>query len=290
MDTDPGGVQPGLEARDEPAREPRGLDLAELKRRQQAAWSTGDFGVIGAKLVIVSETLCEAVDLRAGERVLDVACGHGNTALAAARRSAPAVGVDYVPSLLARARERAAAERLEVEWREGDAEELPVEDGAFDVVLSTFGVMFAPDQPRAAQELLRACRPGGRIGLACWTPDGAVGEMFRTVARHVPPLPGAPSPTRWGTEDGLAELLGDGVSELRAERREFVQRYASVAHWLEVFRTWFGPIRALFAALDEDGQAALARDLEELLRRQDRSGGGSLVVPSEYLEVVATRG
>ena len=265
------------------------VDLAALKRRQQAAWSAGDFGVIGAKLVIVSELLCEAVDLRAGERVLDVACGHGNTALAAARRSALAVGVDYVPALLKRAHVRAQAEGLEVGWREGDAEKLPFEDGAFDVALSTFGVMFAPDQLRAARELLRVCRPRGRIGLACWTPGSFPGEMFRAVARYVPPPPGALSPMRWGTEEGLAELLGEGLTGLRARRREFIQRFASPGHWLEVFRTWFGPVRTAFEALDAEGQESLSHDLVEILARHDRSGGGSLVAPSEYLEVVATR-
>lgn len=267
----------------------RGPDLAALKRRQQAAWSAGDYSIIGTKILMVSELLCEAADVRAGERVLDVACGHGNTALAAARRSALAVGVDYIPALLDRARERAAVERLEVEWREGDAERLPFEGEAFDVVLSTFGVMFAADQGRAAQELVRVCRPGGRIGLACWTPEGAVGEMFRVVARHAPPPPGAPSPMRWGSEEGLAELLGDELSDVRIDRRYFTQRYASPLHWIELFRTWFGPVRTAFATLDADGQAALARDLEAWLERNDRSGGGSLVVPSEYLEVVATR-
>lgn len=264
-------------------------DLEALGRRQQAAWSTGDYSIIGTKLLLVSELLCEAADVRAGERVLDVACGHGNTALAAARRSALAVGVDFVPALLERARERAAVERLEVEWQEGDAERLPFEGETFDVVLSTFGVMFAADQQRAARELVRVCRPGGRIGLACWTPEGAVGEMFRVVARHAPPPAGAPSPLKWGSEEGLAELLGDELADVRVERRSFVQRYASPLHWVELFRTWFGPVRTAFAALDADGQAALAGDLEAWLERNDRSGGGSLVVPSEYLEVVATR-
>lgn len=272
-----------------PERAAAGPDLEALKRRQQSAWSAGDFGIIGTKIMMVSELLCEAADVRAGEKVLDVACGHGNSAIAAARRSALATGIDYVPALLDRARERAAAERLEVEWREGDAERLPFEDGAFDVVLSTFGVMFAPDQARAAAELARACRPGGRIGLSCWTPESAVGEMFRVVARHAPPPAGAPSPLRWGTERGLAELLGPAVEDLRVERRSVTQRFASPAHWIEVFRTWFGPVRTAFGALDAEGQAALASDLEAWLVRSDRSGGGSLVMPCEYLEVVAAR-
>lgn len=271
------------------AAQPEPPDFRELQQRQRAVWGAGDFGVIGTKILMVSETLCEAIDLRTGERVLDVACGHGNTALAAARRSALATGLDLVPALLERAKERAAAERLDVAWREGDAQELPFHDGAFDVVLSTFGVMFAPDQARAAVELLRVCRPGGRIGLACWTPEGFVGELFRTISRHVPPTPGVPPPTRWGTEDGLASLLGRGVAGLSVRRQVVNQRYGSPEHYLEVFRTWFGPVKQAFAALDMDGQAALAREFLALLRRHDVSGGTSLVVPSEYLEVVATR-
>lgn len=282
------GVEQGGSARQTGTRPAPG-DLEALKRAQQATWSAGDFSIIGTKHLIVSELLCEAADVRSGEQVLDVACGNGNTALAAARRAALSVGVDYVPALLDRARERAAAERLDVTWQEGDAERLPFEDAAFDVVLSTFGVMFAADQRRAARELARVCRPRGRIGLACWTPEGAVGALFRVVARHAPPPAGAPSPMRWGSEEGLGELLGEHIADLRVERRNFVQRYASPAHWIELFRTWFGPIRTAFASLDAQGQAALARDLEDWLLQNDRSGGGSLVVPSEYLEVIAIR-
>lgn len=265
------------------------VDMEAVKRRQQATWATGDYGIIGTKLVIVAELLCEAADIRAGSRVLDVACGHGNTALAAARRGAISTGLDYVPALLQRARERAAAERLDVDWRNGDAESLPFAAGAFDAVLSTFGVMFAPNHPRAAQELLRVCRPGGTIGLACWTPDSLAGEMFRTIARYVPPPPGLTPPTAWGTHDGLRALLGDGTKELRAERRVYVQRYASAEHWLEAFRNWFGPVRTAFEALDGIRQEELANDLVALLRRHDRSGGESLVTPMDYLEVVAVR-
>jgi SAM-dependent methyltransferase len=264
-------------------------DFRTLQPRQRALWGAGDFGILGTKILLASELLCEAVDLRAGERVLDVACGHGNTALAAARRSALATGLDIVPSLLERARERAAAERLDVAWREGDAQELPFGEGAFDVVLSTFGVMFAPDQPRAARELLRVCRPGGRVGLSCWTPAGFAGQMLKVVGSHVAPPAGLLPPTRWGTVDGLEALLGDGVGDLVATPRLFQMRYSSPEHFLEVHRTWFGPLKMAFAALDVDGQAALAADLLDLTRRADRSGGSSLVVPSEYLEVVAVR-
>jgi SAM-dependent methyltransferase len=266
------------------------VDYAAVKRRQQATWATGDFGIIGSRLVIVSELLCEAADVRTGWRVLDVACGHGNTALGAARRGAITTGLDFVPALLDRARERAAAERLEIEWREGDAEALPFADGEFDAVLSTFGVMFAPDQPRAAAELARVCRAGGRIGLASWTPDSMAGEMFRILSRYVPPPPGLTPPSHWGTPEGVEALLGARCAVVHAERRAFVMRFASPEHWLEVFRNWFGPVRAAFEALDPGRQDELARELVLHLRRHDRSGGESLVAPMHYLEVVAVNG
>jgi ubiquinone/menaquinone biosynthesis C-methylase UbiE len=265
------------------------VDLAAVKQRQQAMWATGDFSVIGGRHVIVSELLCEAADVRTGWRVLDVACGHGNTALAAARRGAVTTGLDFVPALLERARERAAAERLQVDWREGDAEALPFDDGAFDAVLSTFGVMFAPDQARAARELVRVCRPGGCIGLACWTPTGYAGEMFGTVARFRPPPPGMKPPMTWGTREGLEALLGDGVSELRIEPRVFTLRFASAEHWLEVFRNWFGPVRTALEGLDESRRQELSGELIALVRRYDRSGGASLVAPMDYFEIVAKR-
>jgi SAM-dependent methyltransferase len=251
-------------------------------------WGSGDYGVIGSTLPIVAESLCEAVDLRTGERVLDVATGTGNTAIAAARRFAEVVGVDYVPSLLERGRERAAAERLPVEFREGDAEDVPYPDAAFDVVLSTFGVMFAPDQERAAGELVRTCRPGGRIGLANWTPEGFIGEMFRVVGRHVPPPPGVRSPVLWGTEARLHELFDGSMSELTVTRKHFAFRYASPGHFVDVFRSWYGPTLTAFASLDERGRESLSSDLEQLLTRRN-VGGGALVVPGEYLEVVVRR-
>ena len=216
---------------------PQPIDLAAVKAKQQAAWDSGDYSVVGTTLQIVGEALCEAVDLRSAERVLDVACGNGNAALAAARRFGQVTGVDYIPALLARAASRAAADGLTLDLREGDAEALPFPDGAFDVVLSTFGVMFAPDQERAARELLRVCRHGGRIGLANWTPDGFVGQMFKVVGAYVPPPAGLRGPALWGTEARLAELFGTGSRELRAQRRDFTFRYRSTAHWLEVFRT-----------------------------------------------------
>jgi SAM-dependent methyltransferase len=264
-------------------------DLAAVKGRQQRMWASGDFAQIGATITIVGETLCEAVDLRAGQRVLDVAAGAGNAALAAARRFADVTAADYVPALLERGRERAAGERLPVTFVEGDAEALPFPDASFDVVLSTFGVMFAPDQPRAARELLRVCRPGGTIGLANWTPEGWLGDIFRATARHVPPPAGVASPLLWGSEARLRDLFGDGVAELRATRRYFNFRYPSPEDWLAFFRDYYGPTVSAFAALDAAGQAALASDLLEAVAHHNRADDGTMVVPGEYLEVVAIR-
>ncbi len=264
-------------------------DLGAIKARQQQAWATGDYDVVGTRILIVGETLCEAVDLRPGWRVLDVATGSGNAALAAARRFAEVTGVDYVPALLERGRVRAEAERLPIIFMEGDAEALPFPDASFDAVLSTFGVMFAPNQERAAAELLRVCRSGGRIGLANWTPESWPSELFRTVGQHVPPPPGLRPPSRWGTEAGLRELFGDGISSLQVERRLCVQRYPSPEYWLETFRTYFGPVARAFEAVGPAGEAALAGDLLALVERFNRSGDATMVVPSEYLEVVAVR-
>jgi SAM-dependent methyltransferase len=264
-------------------------DLTAVKSRQQATWSSGDYAVIGTTLSITGELLCEAVDLRPDQRVLDVAAGNGNATVAAARRWAHVTSTDYVPALLDRGRAKAAAERLPVTFQEADAENLPFADGSFDVVLSVFGVMFTPNQERAAEQLLRVCRPGGKIGLANWTPDGFIGQVFRTIGKHVPPPAGVKSPALWGTEGRLRELFGDGISELKSTPRTFVFRYRSPAHFLEVFRSYYGPMLKAFAALDQAGQAALAGDLTELLERFNRGGAGTLAVPSEYLEVVATR-
>ncbi len=268
---------------------PATVDLAALKARQQGAWSSGDYAVVGTTLQIVGETLCEALDLRAGENVLDVAAGNGNASLAAARRWCSVTASDYVPALLERARERAAAERLDIAFREADAEALPFEDARFDVVVSTFGVMFTPNQELAAAELLRVCRPGGRIGLANWTPEGFIGQLFKTIGRHVPPPAGVRSPALWGTRARLDELLASESSSIRVEQRSFVFRYRSPAHWVEVFRTWYGPVLKAFAALDAAGQAALTDDLTALIARLNRSGDDSVVVPSDYLEVVVDR-
>jgi ubiquinone/menaquinone biosynthesis C-methylase UbiE len=268
---------------------PPPIDLAAVKARQQATWSSGDYSVVGTTLQITGEALCEAVDLRSGERVLDVACGNGNAALAAARRFARVTGIDYVPALLARAGSRATADGLPLELREGDAEALPFPDGTFDVVLSTFGVMFAPDQDRAARELVRVCRHGGRIGLASWTPDSFIGQVFRVLAAHVPPPPGLRGPSQWGTEERLGELFAGEAREVRAVRRDFTFRYRSPAHWVEVFRTWYGPIHRAFAALAPEGQGALASELESLIDRLNVARDGTMVVPSPYLEAVIAR-
>ncbi|HMG49894.1 MAG TPA: class I SAM-dependent methyltransferase [Inquilinus sp.] len=268
---------------------PPPIDLAAVKARQQGVWSSGDYAVVGTTLQIVGEELCEALDLRAGQKVLDVAAGNGNASLAAARRWCDVVATDYVPALLDRASERAAAERLVITVREADAEALPFADGSFDVVVSTFGVMFTPDQDRAAAELVRVCRRGGKIGLANWTPEGFIGQLFKTIGRHVPPPPGARSPALWGTRARVAELFGPHASSVEATSRHFTFRYRSPRHWLEIFRTYYGPLLKTFAALAPPAQAALERDLMDLIAQFDRSGDGSMVVPSEYLEIVVTR-
>jgi SAM-dependent methyltransferase len=263
-------------------------DLAAIKGRQQQTWASGDFAAVGATLPIVSELLCEAAELRAGERVLDVATGSGNTAIAAARRFCRVAGVDYVPALLDRARERAGTERFDIEFREGDAEAIPYADASFDAVLSTFGSMFAPDQERAARELLRVCRLGGRIGMANWTPDGFIGEMFKVTGRHLPPPAGLAPPVLWGSEARLRELFGERIVALAVTRREFVFRYASAEHWLDFFRTYYGPTLKAFAALDAEGQARLEADLLDLAQRHN-TAADSLRIPATYLEVVATK-
>lgn len=266
-----------------------GPDFAAIKTRQQAAWSSGDYAVVGTTLQIVGETLAEAMDLRAGERVLDVAAGNGNASLAAARRWCEVVSTDYVGALLARGRERAAADRLDIEFREADAEQLPFGDGAFDAVLSTFGVMFTPNPRRSAAEMLRVCRPGGRIGLANWTPDGFIGQLFKTIGRHVAPPAGVESPALWGTPERIEALFGAQAAQVAIQTRQFTFRYRSPQHWLEIFRTFYGPVLKAFAALEPAGQAQLAADLTELMARFNRAGDGTLVAPSDYLEIVVTK-
>jgi ubiquinone/menaquinone biosynthesis C-methylase UbiE len=265
------------------------IKLNAIKEKQQKTWASGNYAVIGNQLVIMGELLCEAVDVHSGQKVLDVATGSGNTAISAARRYCDVTGIDYVPELIGHAKERAEAERLEITFEVGDAEDLPYPDASFDVVLSTFGVMFAPDQEKAADELLRVCRPGGKIGLANWTPDGWAGEFFRTVGKYVPTPPGIKPPPLWGTEERLRELFGEEVSSLEVKRRSYLFRYPSVKHFVGHYRAYFGPIRKAFESLDEAGQESLARDLEELQGRWNTADDGTLVVPSEYLEVVAVR-
>ena len=264
-------------------------DLDTVKTRQQGAWSSGDYAIIGTTLQIVGEALCEALDLRAGQKVLDVAAGNGNVTLAAARRWCEVVSTDYVPALLERGRERATAERLAIEFRQADAEALPFADASFDVVVSTFGVMFTPNQDQAATELLRVCKRGGKIGLANWTPEGFIGQLFKTIGKHMPPPAGVKSPALWGTGAHITELFGAQTSSIQLERRNFVFRYRSAQHWLDVFKTYYGPVLKTFGALDPQAQAALTDDLFALIKRFNRSGDKTMVVPSEYLEVVVTR-
>jgi ubiquinone/menaquinone biosynthesis C-methylase UbiE len=259
-----------------------------LKSRQQAMWASGDYAVIGTTLQIVGELLCEAVDLRAGQRVLDVAAGNGNATLAAARRFAAVTSTDYVPRLLDQGRRRAEAEGADVAFEVADVEALPYPDASFDVVLSSFGVMFTPDHEQAARELMRVCAPGGRIGLANWTPEGFVGQMFRTIAARVPPAPGVRSPLLWGTDAHIRELFGDAKTIVNT-KRDFVFRYLSAKHFVDVFRAYYGPMYKAFGALDADGQATLEADLLALLRSANIGGSNGLVVPSEYVETVVTR-
>ena len=274
-------------ARDAPM--PSQPDLAAVKSRQHGAWSSGDYAVIGTSLQIVGEELCEALDIRSGQKVLDVAAGNGNVSLAAARRWCDVVATDYVPALLERARERASAERLTIEFREADAEALPFQDGTFDVVVSTFGVMFTPDQERAAAELIRVCRPGGKIGLANWTPEGFIGRLFKTIGRHLPPPAGVKSPALWGTRGRITEMFGSHASSIKLEPRDYTFRYRSPQHWLDVFKTYYGPLLKAFAALEPAAQSALTGDLTALIAEFNRSGDASMVVPAEYLEIVITR-
>jgi SAM-dependent methyltransferase len=266
-------------------------DLVVVKQRQQQAWASGDFAVVAARIVLVAEQLCDTADLRAGWRVLDVATGTGNAAIAAARLGCTAVGVDYVPALLERGRRRAAAEGLEVQLVEGDAESLPFRGATFDAVTSVFGCMFAPDHAQASAELLRVCRPGGTIALASWTPDGFIGELFRTIAAHVPPPPGVPSPMLWGTESHLRELLGEDLASLEVEERTFTFRFRSAQEFVTFFRTWYGPTLKAFAALEGSARDALESDLLALANRFDRLGRGAIAIPATYTEAVAlTRG
>ena len=264
-------------------------DLAAVKQRQHGAWSSGDYAVVGTTLQIVGEQLCEALDLRAGSKVLDVAAGNGNATLAAARRWCEVTSTDYVPALLKRGQERAAADHLTVEFREADAEALPFADASYDVVLSTFGVMFTPDQDKAASELARVCKSGGKIGLANWTPQGFIGQLFKTIGKYLPPPAGVKSPALWGTPARLEEMFASQASDISAEPRMFVFRYRSPEHWLDVFKSFYGPMLKAFAALDESGQTALRRDSLAGLGEYNPAVAGPFVVHSEYREPVFTK-
>jgi ubiquinone/menaquinone biosynthesis C-methylase UbiE len=264
-------------------------DLAAVKAKQQVTWSSGDFSVVASRIVLVSEQLAESADLRAGSQVLDVACGNGNATLAAARSGAKVVGVDYVPALLEDGRARAVAEGLDVEFRLGDAEELPVDDASVDAVLSVFGTMFAPDHQKTADEVVRVTRPGGTVALASWTPNGFIGQMFKVITSYVPGPAGVQSPLLWGTETHLTDLFGEAVAAIASEERNCVWRFTSAEEFVRFFRRWYGPTLKAFDSLDDDGKAALAADLADLASDHDRNrDGGALAIPAAYLETVLT--
>ena len=263
--------------------------LHTLKTKQRAAWASGDYAVIGTTLQIVGETLAEAADLRCDERVLDVAAGNGNASLAAARRGCLVTSTDYVAGLLERGAERARAERLDIRFEQADAEALPFDDASFDAVLSTFGVMFTPDSAAAAQELMRVCRPGGRVAMANWTPTSLIGRVFTVLGHHLPPPAGVEAPSRWGTPDFLQQLFGTFSASVDVTARTFNFRYRSAAHFVATFREWYGPIHKAFSALSTEAGAALSDELVGLLDELNVGGARSLVVPSEYLEVIVRR-
>jgi SAM-dependent methyltransferase len=264
-------------------------DLAAVKTRQQAAWSSGDYAIVGTTLQIVGEELCEAMDIRAGSKVLDVAAGNGMASMAAARRWCEVTSTDYVPDLLERGRARAVAGGMSIEFKEADAEDLPFDNNGFDVVLSTFGVMFTPNQDKAAAELLRVCRPKGKIGLANWTPDGFIGQVFKTIGKHMPPPAGVKSPALWGTGARITELFGPQASSIQLEQRAFVFRYRSAQHWLDVFKTYYGPVLKAFEALDAPSGVALTADLKTLIAQFNLAHDGTMVVPSEYLQAIIVK-
>jgi ubiquinone/menaquinone biosynthesis C-methylase UbiE len=265
------------------------VDLEAIKQRQQKTWASGNYAIIGTQLNIVSELLCEAVALRAGQNVLDVATGSGNTAIAAARRNCDVTGVDYVPELLTIAQERASTEHFQINFQEGDAENLPLPNNSFDVILSTFGAMFAPNQEQIARELIRVCKPGGKIGMANWTPDGFVKEMFSVVAGLVPPPSGLKSTFLWGSEEYLQELFNDTILSLHTTRRTVMFRFKSVEHFLDTFLNYYGPTLKASQSLDSTGKDNLVRGLTDLVNRFNDSGDETILIPFDYVEVVATK-
>jgi len=260
-----------------------------IKTKQRAAWSSGDYSVVGVTLQIVGENLCEALDLRSGQRVLDVAAGNGNVSLAAARRFCDVTSSDYVPALLERGKQRAEIDGLVITFREADAEALPFAEASFDIVTSSFGVMFTPNQEQAAAELLRVCRPGGKIGLANWTPESFIGQLFKTIGKHLPPPAGLKSPALWGTRDRLNDLFGPDAGSIEAAQRTYVWRYKSPRHWLDLWRAVYGPLQKAFGALDEAAQEQLTTDLLALIDRFNVATDGTMVVPADYLEVIVTK-
>jgi ubiquinone/menaquinone biosynthesis C-methylase UbiE len=266
---------------------PAAPDYTAIKAKQNTAWSSGDYSVVGVTLQIVGESLCEAMDVRAGQRVLDVAAGNGNCSLAAARRFCDVTSTDYVQDLLRRGQERAAAERLPISFQLADAEALPFADGEFDAVTSTFGVMFAPDQKTAAAEMQRVCRPGGKIGLANWTPNSFIGQLFRTLGGYVPPAPGLTSPALWGTRERIEELF-DAAAAITVTEHHFAMRYRSAQHWIDTWRSIYGPLQKAFEGLDPQRQQALETDLIALIESMSVACDGTMVVPSKYLEIVVT--
>jgi ubiquinone/menaquinone biosynthesis C-methylase UbiE len=265
------------------------VDLEALKARQRVAWSSGNYAIVGTTLQIVGEELCEALDVRSGQKVLDVAAGNGNVTLAAARRWCDVVSTDYVPALLDNGRTRAAAEGLRIEFAQADAEALGYSNDSFDVVVSTFGVMFAPNHDKASAELVRVCKKGGKIGLANWAPEGFIGQLFKVLGKYLPPAPGTKSPALWGTQAHLTAMFGTAAASIKAERRNFQFRYRSPEHFVEVFRTYYGPTHKAFEALDEAGRQGLGKDLLALIGQMNRAEDGTMVVPSEYLEVVIVK-
>ncbi len=264
-------------------------DFTAIKAKQNAAWASGDYAIVGTTLQMVGESLAEALDLRSGQKVLDVAAGNGNFTLAAARRWADVTSTDYVPALLQRGRERALADRLPVTFQTADAEDLPFADASFDAVASTFGVMFAPNQEKAASEMLRVCRGGGKIGLANWTPDCFIGELFKVIGRYVPPPAGLKSPALWGTRSRLEELFGRASTDISVTERSFVFRYRSPEHWMEIFRDYYGPTHKAFGAVEPAAGEAMAQDIFDLIDHHNAADDGTMVLPSAYLEVVVTR-
>lgn len=273
----------------EPSKAITAPDYAAIKSKQKVAWATGDYSVVGVTLQIVGERLCETLDLHSGQRVLDVAAGNGNVSLAAARRFCEVVSSDYVPELLERARQRAEADGLKMEFKEADAENLPFESGSFDVVTSSFGVMFTPDQESAAAEMARVCRSGGKIGMANWTPDSFIGHLFKTIGKHLAPPAGLKSPALWGTQERLSELFGSEAKSIALNKEVYVWRYRSPEHWLDTWKEIYGPLNKAFAALDSEGQAALEGDLLALIAEFNTADDGTMVVPSDYVEVVLVK-